>query len=783
VAIASSDAGSLVVWPDAYWDDGGSGGYVRGTLLSTQGTVLTPNGIDIGVLDEITFDVAAAFDGTRYGVAWTHPFEAQAWARQVAEAGIPLGPGPVLLADEAGGELAIAAAAFDGASTWITWTHTSWQPPFERLMGARLGPTGQPLDPAPHLLSKRASGAALAPGAGGSLVAWCDPGEGGHFRDTSVFGARLDPQGAVLDDPIPISTSAGAQRDPSVAFNGHHYVVAWTDDRGDAVTGHRNVYATRVTPAGTALDPLGIRIASGAGWQFQPLAVFDGLNTLILWWASGPPLDNGYPSYHVKGARLTPLGTVLDPIPINIGLSAYEDAYIDRHRMFVASSDGESTLVAISPSSSAVDEGIAAIRVSHAGEVSAPATLATFDGAVITSALSYDGENHLLVWTQPHFNERRAVGARVTPDGQVLDAPGFVIAGDIDCGGCVAVAFDGQNHLVVWPRFREEPGWTIVSELRFTRVTPDGVVLDPEGIVIHEAGPFPAGCYMSYTESDPAIVFDGGRTVVAWSERADPCDWSSIQLRGAEITPDGAVASVFPVLDEPSLARSPALTTTGYGEALVAYARFVEEPPFGAVRVRLRRVGDCDPAACPTGLCVDGVCCDTPCGDGDPSDCVACSVANGAPADGVCAPLDGVACDDMNACTQGDACHAGACVPGAPAECAGPELECREAPTCDPAVGCWAPDKPDGTPCAGGVCVGGACAPTGAGGGGGQGGAGGGPGESGEPREPDALVASGGCGCRAAGAPNAPAAPALLALLAVAALRTRSRRPLPRSSA
>lgn len=67
-------------------------------------------------------------------------------------------------------------------------------------------------------------------------------------------------------------------------------------------------------------------------------------------------------------------------------------------------------------------------------------------------------------------------------------------------------------------------------------------------------------------------------------------------------------------------------------------------------------------AGCATGHCVDGACCDSACGGGDPTDCVACSIAAGAVADGVCAPVaDGTFCDDGEACTSADRCVVGAC--------------------------------------------------------------------------------------------------------------------------
>jgi N-acetylneuraminic acid mutarotase len=65
---------------------------------------------------------------------------------------------------------------------------------------------------------------------------------------------------------------------------------------------------------------------------------------------------------------------------------------------------------------------------------------------------------------------------------------------------------------------------------------------------------------------------------------------------------------------------------------------------------------------CASGFCVDGVCCNVACAAGA---CDACSVATGAPQNGVCAQLTGPVCNDGNACTTGDVCQSGVCA-GAP---------------------------------------------------------------------------------------------------------------------
>lgn len=93
---------------------------------------------------------------------------------------------------------------------------------------------------------------------------------------------------------------------------------------------------------------------------------------------------------------------------------------------------------------------------------------------------------------------------------------------------------------------------------------------------------------------------------------------------------------------------------------------------------------------CGSGACVDGVCCDGACGGGAPGDCQACSMAQGAPVDGTCAPVGaGAICRDA-----------------APGSCDVAEL-------CDGVAFECPPDesKQDGEACDDGVCMAGSCDP------------------------------------------------------------------------
>jgi MYXO-CTERM domain-containing protein len=179
---------------------------------------------------------------------------------------------------------------------------------------------------------------------------------------------------------------------------------------------------------------------------------------------------------------------------------------------------------------------------------------------------------------------------------------------------------------------------------------------------------------------------------------------------------------------------------------------------------------------CPSGYCVDGVCCDTAC---DTGVCDACSQALGASVSGTCELLTGTPCDDGDACTQADACQAGACASGASVTCS-PSSECHAAGTCDPATGtCSEVLKDDGASCEGGTCKAGECIPTpdaGSGGGGGSGNGGAGNGGD-EPSFSDNWVVQGGggCWCSAAGGQDNKALWPLATLLLVGGIGARRR--------
>jgi hypothetical protein len=116
------------------------------------------------------------------------------------------------------------------------------------------------------------------------------------------------------------------------------------------------------------------------------------------------------------------------------------------------------------------------------------------------------------------------------------------------------------------------------KELRAVRVSPAGVVLDPQGIAIASQ----PGCdYFGWFKPTSA-AFDGERTVFAWTGCGAA---GGSDIFGATVAPDGAVSTFAITADGAHFNFDPALAGTGQGTALVTYQSFQRDMPYGAYRV------------------------------------------------------------------------------------------------------------------------------------------------------------------------------------------------------
>lgn len=128
----------------------------------------------------------------------------------------------------------------------------------------------------------------------GALLAACGPISETRAPDdehTPVTALHTRPE--PFPDPRPL-----ARLGPAVAYGGGKYLAAWWDVRDGGV------YATRVKPDGTQLDPEGIRLNVGTGEGGPPTLAYDGKHFMVVW-----ETRDGF-----SGVRVTPDGRVLGPV-------------------------------------------------------------------------------------------------------------------------------------------------------------------------------------------------------------------------------------------------------------------------------------------------------------------------------------------------------------------------------------------------------------------------------------------------------------------------------------
>jgi hypothetical protein len=158
-------------------------------------------------------------------------------------------------------------------------------------------------------------------GGGVYLVVWQE-GFSGKGAGSDIMGLRLKPGSlqALDEKPLEIASAKGNQDTPAISFGGGNFLVAWSDMRSGRVY---DVYAARVSPEGKVLDPNGIPVASGPHTQAVPAVASHGKNFLVAWMEYVPDPNRKYFGfYHVRGARLSADGKVLDTAPIQFASDA-----------------------------------------------------------------------------------------------------------------------------------------------------------------------------------------------------------------------------------------------------------------------------------------------------------------------------------------------------------------------------------------------------------------------------------------------------------------------------
>jgi hypothetical protein len=559
--VAFGGTGFFVVWRR------GSGGIqIRGARVASDGTLLDPDGRDVSPV--VTSggdrnDPSITFGGSSYLVAWSHRVGASQTVRaaRVTTAGAVLDPAGVLV----GAASAITPdVAFDGTNYLAVWT--AFTQTGSDLRAARIGQGGTVLAPGEIPVTQGPGVHGLDPAVafGGTtyLALWANIDFG-----TDIAGVRLSTAGAPVGAPFVLTPGVNAQVAPAVAFDGVNYLVVWMDDRSGFGF---DIYAARVSLTGTILDPLGIPIATGAAAHEAPEVAFDGTSFLVVWSEAGADLETD-----VRAARVSTAGLLLDPTSIAVTAAGggQDDPDVARN--------GASWLVVWEDHRAGAEQGdVYGARVASNGSVLDPAGIAISATASDQSdpRLACSPAGCLVVWGDPQTGSSAPAGgidgARVAPDGAVLDPAPIPISPGAGFRARPDLAFDGTNYLVAWI----EP----VGELYGARVSAAGAKVGAPKVRLA-----PGGREIAAT----AVAFTGTQYVVLWQQLA-----RTVDIYGTRVTPGGKPRDLdgFAFSASSSQEAAPRAISSPAG-VTVAYYRSLPQAPFRSTfRSFVRTVRDAD---------------------------------------------------------------------------------------------------------------------------------------------------------------------------------------------
>lgn len=336
----------------------------------------------------------------------------------------PDGAGGAIVAwqDHRGGNYDILAARVDSAGA------TRWQSSVCLAAGDQWSPQAAPDT------------------TGGAIVTWQDYRSG----VADIYAQRLDAAGATLwaSGGIPVCTATGQQYLPVIVADGAGGgVIAWQDYRSDPSAVRAQIYAQRVTGAGTtSWAGNGVAAGPAAGGEFAPAPLADGAGGVLLAWQ-----DTRNGSYDVYAQHLSAAGSAL----WTAGGVAMCIAPGNQVTPAVAS-DGAGGMVAWWSDARVGDADIYAQRVDAGG---APQWNTSGVPVYLTPGVQFDplavasgGGGLILVWKEKRAGDYDIAAARFSPSGaplwqqtRVCYAPGVQAPADAVSDGAGGVIVTWQD--------------------------------------------------------------------------------------------------------------------------------------------------------------------------------------------------------------------------------------------------------------------------------------------------------------------------------------------------
>jgi hypothetical protein len=487
VDVASDGTNWLVVWTGSE-----AGGAIKLNLVDASGRLFNQRPVSFGeALGAVS--VAAAWDGTDYVVAWSNITNGVRLAR-VSASGTVHNQFNVAntVAEQSSPDLACA-----GGTCLVAWSDYRHGPDNPRIYAGRINGVATLDHSAPIVTNTRASSsqsrARVASDGTGFVVVWEDlvRTPSGSVQLTSVQATRIDAVGTALDPGGILITEQAF--DPAIAFGSNQYVVAF--ERLTAANAPLMLSALRLSRSAQKLDvnPVDLRPQTQVGNVTSHPALSSGgagylLTNTVQGSLKDPPFEpTTYPPFiwqtDIAALRLGPsLEKLGDPQAVVSGwaspqlhprvafnganyFATWLDGRVENARLALFGSRVSTTGTLLDP---------CGIQLSPAGIAPAVSPLEQWHG------VASDGSSYLAVWTEQMgvvgggISSTAGIYAAIVAANGVVTKPRFAIK-NTGLQSEPRVVFGAGQYFVLW---------TEAGELRGSRVTRDGTVLDPNGVFL-----------------------------------------------------------------------------------------------------------------------------------------------------------------------------------------------------------------------------------------------------------------------------------------------------------
>jgi len=324
----------------------------------------------------------------------------------------------------------------------------------------------------------------------------------------------------VVSDPIMLDTSSTSpQGNPAAAFDGTNYFIVWEDYRHIS----SRIYGVRLSSSGQLSDSSALLTIPDETLTI-PDIVYGGLYYLVF----GKGLSSSFPNAY---ARVSSDGTVIDSPAIQIPMgqaSPYPfpcvshsgsnyiavTQSISTEWVYIINEDGSNFNTAQKSFSGYTSDiafngnyyqlvcfssDIQTARIDIFGHFldGQFISVCSDGGDQINPSIASDNNGFLVVWEdRREINDYNIYGARINNNGEVIDNPAMVISDNPFCQQNPSVGFDGTNYWIIWEDSRDQSG----TNLYGTRVTPEGIVLDPQGVKLIDRD---GSCYNPHLTKGP----------------------------------------------------------------------------------------------------------------------------------------------------------------------------------------------------------------------------------------------------------------------------------------